>query len=219
MALALTAEIKELDERIAVLFTRADPDGILPSVPGIGPILGAQILGRLGDPNRFTSLAGVRAFSGLVPRLDSSGVNGQHTGLTKSGDACLREALFMAADHARRADPSLAAKYHRLMVTEGKHHNSALCHIATTLLTRIAACWRRGERYTLHDAHGRPVEARHARTIIAERYTIPAELRAARRTTHARPKPTTSGTGQRRKESQRAPSTGPFTTHATTPPA
>ncbi len=26
----------------------------------------------------------------------------------------------------------------------GKHHNSALCHIATTLLTRIVACWRTG---------------------------------------------------------------------------
>lgn len=214
LALALTQEIKELDERIAVLFARADPDGILQSVPGIGPILGAQILGRLGDPSRFTSLAGVRAFSGLVPRLDSSGINGHHNGLTKSGDACLREALFMAAEHARRSDPSLAAKYHRLMVTQGKHHNSALCHVATTLLTRIAAYWRRGEHYTLHDTNGRPVDATQAKAIIAERYTVSAELRTARRTTHARP-----GTGRRSKESQRAPSTGPSTHHATAQPA
>ena len=28
------------------------------------------------------------------------------------------------------------------MIDAGKHHNSALCHIATTLLTRIIACWR-----------------------------------------------------------------------------
>uniref|UniRef100_UPI003F497556 transposase n=1 Tax=Actinomadura sp. CA-154981 TaxID=3240037 RepID=UPI003F497556 len=182
-----------------MLFARADPGGILQSVPSVGPIRGAQILGRLGDPNRFTSLAGVRAFSGLVPRLDSSGINGRHNGLTKSGDACLREALFMAAEHARRSDPSLAAKYHRLMVTQGRHHNSALCHVATTLLTRIAACWRRGERYTLHDTNGRPVDATQARAIIAERYTVSAELRTARRTIHARP-----GTGRRSKESQRA---------------
>jgi hypothetical protein len=26
------------------------------------------------------------------------------------------------------------------MIDAGKHHNSALCHIATTLLTRIIAC-------------------------------------------------------------------------------
>ncbi|MFI6396376.1 transposase [Nonomuraea sp. NPDC050540] len=209
LALALTHEIKELDERIAVLFAHADPDGILPSVPGIGPILGAQILGRLGDPNRFTSLAAVRAFSGLVPRLDSSGVNGHHGGPTKAGDACLREALFMAAEHARRADPSLAAKYHRLMVTEGKHHNSALCHVATALLTRIAGCWRRGEHYILHDANGRPIDATQARAIIAERYAIPTEVRAARRTTHTRQRPLRSETDRRNKRSQRVPSTGP----------
>jgi hypothetical protein len=52
----------------------------------------------------------------------------------------LRQALFMAAGQARRLDPTLAAKYHRLMVTAGKHHNSALCHIATTLLNRSIAC-------------------------------------------------------------------------------
>jgi hypothetical protein len=27
-----------------------------------------------------------------------------------------------------RLDPTLAGKYHRLMVDNGKHHNSALCH-------------------------------------------------------------------------------------------
>lgn len=90
LALHLTGEIKELDERIAVLLAHADPAGILQSTPGVGPVLGAQILGRLGDPNRFASLAGIRSFSGLTPRLDASGVNGHHGGPTKSGDACLR---------------------------------------------------------------------------------------------------------------------------------
>ncbi|QXJ25754.1 IS110 family transposase [Actinomadura graeca] len=184
----------------------------------VNPILGAQILGRLGEPNRFTSLAGVRVFSGLVPRLDSSGLNQHHGGLTKSGDACLREALFLAAEHARRTDPSLAAKYHRPMATQGKHHTSALCHVATTLLTRIAACWRRGEHYTLRDATGQPVTREQARTIIAERYTFSAELRAARRTTH-RHQTTSSKTGRPNKESQHPPPTGPSTHHAKAPPA
>jgi hypothetical protein len=55
---------------------------------------------------------------------------------TNSGDAAPREALFLAAHHARRADPSLAARYYRLMVSQGKHHNSALCHSSAALLTR-----------------------------------------------------------------------------------
>ncbi len=181
LALHLTDEIKELKERIAALFAQADPQGIFVSAPGVGTILGAQLLGRLGDPNRFRSLAGVRSFSGLVPSLDASGIAGQHGGPTKRGDACLREAIFMAADHARRSDPTLAARYRRLMVIAGKHHNSAICHIATALLTRVVACWRRGERYVIRDLDGRLITAAEGREIVAERYPIPGELRQGRR--------------------------------------
>ena len=136
LALSLTVEIDELEQRIAVMLRALDPHGILRSAPGVGAISAAQILARLGDPNRFRSLAGVRSFSGLVPSLDASGQNGRHGGPTKSGDALLREALFMSADTARKIDPTLAQRYHRLMTVTGKHHNSALCHISSVLLTR-----------------------------------------------------------------------------------
>ena len=211
LALQLTEEIKDLDERTALLLRQADPHAILTSAPGVADITAAAILGRLGDPTRFTSLAGARAFTGLVPTLDASGLTGRHGAPTKRGDAVLRQALFMAAGQARRIDPTLAAKYHRLMVDAGKHHNSALCHIATTLLTRIIACWRAQQPYTLRDVDGTPVTPQQARAIIAERYTIPTDLRARRRTTAAR-------TGRRNKKSHSAPSTGPSTTHATTHP-
>jgi transposase len=213
LALHLTEEIKELDERIGVLLVKLDPDGIITSVPGVAQITGAQILGRLGDPNRFDSLAGVRAFSGLVPSLTASGVTGKHGGPTKAGDAVLREALFIAADHARRLDPTLAARYHRLMVQAGKHHNSAVCHIAAALLTRMVACWRRGERYVVRDLDGREVTLQQARRIIAERYTIPPELR---RQANSVTRPPQHRTSRRSKESPCAPSTGPSTLHATT---
>ena len=187
LALHLTEEVKELDERIGVLLARLDPKGIITSAPGVAQITGAQILGRLGDPDRFRSLAGVRAYSGLVPALNASGVTGKHGGPTKAGDALLREALFIAADHARRLDPTLAARYHRLMVTAGKHHNSALCHIATVLLTRIVACWRRGEPYVICDLDGHPITVAEGRRIIAERYTVPHDVRQARRSGNPMP--------------------------------
>lgn len=212
LALQLTEEIKDLDERTALLLAQADPKAILTSAPGVAHITAAAILGRLGDPARFASLAGVRAFTGLVPTLDASGLTGRHGPPTKRGDAVLRQALFMAAGQARRIDPTLAAKYQRLMVSAGKHHNSALCHIATALLNRIVACWRTGQPYALRDVDGTPVTKEQARAIIAERYTVPKDLRAQRRTTAA-------GTGRRSKKSQSAPSTGPSTTNATTHPA
>lgn len=205
LALALTAEIKELDERIAVLVRDRDPHGIITSAPGIGAVTGAVILGRLGDASRFQSLSAVRAFSGLVPSLDASGVSGRHGGPTKRGDHLLREALFISANQARRLDPTLAAKYHRLMVDNGKHHNSALCHIATTLLTRVVACWRAQIPYQIRDVDGHLVTTHQARAIINERYSVSTKIRQAR---------TTTGTGRRSKESHSAPSTGPSNTHA-----
>ena len=38
-----------------------------------------------------------------------------------------------------------------------RHHNSAICHIATLLLTRIAACRRAGQPYVLRDVDGREI--------------------------------------------------------------
>jgi transposase len=200
LALALCAEVRDLDTKIASLLRDLDPAGIMTSVPGVGAVNGAQILARLGDPARFQSLAGARSFSGLVPALDASGVNGRHGPPTKSGDASLREALFLAADHARRADPSLAARYYRLMVCEGKHHNSALCHIAPALLTRIIACWRAGTPYQVRDTDGTPLSAAQGRAIVAERYRVSDELRARRRTSHAK-----AGTSRRHQEPPGAP--------------
>ena len=78
---------------------------------------------------------------------------------------------------ARQTDPQLAAKYHRLIVERRLHHYSAICHLATTLLTRIAACWRRDERYVIRDIDGRRITAAEGRAIVKARYRIPPEIR------------------------------------------
>jgi transposase len=181
LALTLSEEIKALDRRIADLYEQVDPDGIVRSAPGVGTVGAPQIAGRLGDATRFANLAAIRCFAGLVPHQDSSGQAARAGGPTKAGDACLREALYMAADHARKIDPTLAARYHRLITEDGKHHNSAVCTIAAVLLTRIAACLRNGTPYQLRDTDGTVITEQQGREIIARRYTIPPAVRAARR--------------------------------------
>jgi transposase len=178
----LDAEIGRLDERIATLYTQADPKGLIRSAPGVGPVLAGGILGRLGDANRFANLAAVRSFSGMIPAVDQSGTNQTRPGITKQGDPGLRRDIWYAAELGRQLDPQLAAKYHRLIVERQLHHYSAVCHLATTLLTRIAACWRSGQPYTIRDVDGTPVTPAQARAIIAERYTIPTESRRRSRT-------------------------------------
>ncbi len=115
----------------------------------------AGILGRTGDLSRFANLSGVRAFTGLVPKVDQSGLGDNPKGPTKTGGPGLRQALYMAADHARKVDPTLAERYYRLVVDKGKPHNSALCSVAAVLMSRIAACWRNGTRYELGDTDGK----------------------------------------------------------------
>ena len=212
----LEIEIVALDDRTAHLYEERDPNGIIRSAPGIGPTLAAGILGRFGDLNRFHSLAGVRAFTGLVPNVNQSGIADVKQGITKKGDPGLRQNLYLAAEFARKIDPTLAARYHRLFVEQGKHHNSALCSIAGVLATRIAACWRNGQHYELRDVDGTPITEAEGKQICADRYQIDPQIRAKRSARNAEAKYRNSiqvkkKAGRERKESQSAPFPDPPT--------
>jgi transposase len=211
----LTEQIEDVDERIANLYEQADPDGVIASAPGVGPVTSAIIAGRIGNPHRFTSLAAIRAYSGLVPKVSQSGTSDLKLGLTKAGDPLLREALFMAADQARRIDPQLGAKYARLMSGD-RHHDSAICHIATNLLTRIASSWRTGQPYTIRDVDGREVTQAEGRAIVQERYKVDQKKRVAaagRRMKQRR----TQATDRESQRSQSAPTSRPATTTISSP--
>jgi transposase len=177
-ALFLTRQIKQIDQRVANLYADADPGGIVASAPGVGPVISAVIAGRIGDPHRFTSLAAIRAYTGLVPKVSQSGASTVESSITKAGDPLLREMLCTAADHARKVDPQIAAKYQRLMAGD-RHHDSAICHLATSLVTRIATCMRNGQPYTLRDVDGTPITEAQGRAIVKDRYAIDHKKRAA----------------------------------------
>lgn len=215
LALHLSTEIDLLDDRISVLYDQADPDGIIVSGPGLGLVSAAGILGRLGDPHRFDSLRAIRAFTGLVPTVSQSGDSEHHGPPTKAGDPGLRDTLFNAADRARKTDPTLAARYHDLIATKGKHHNAALCTLAAALATRLAACWRNGTRYVLRDTDGREITPEQGREICATRYKVTQADRAKTRSLRAAQR-IKQGTGRRNKESHSAPATNPSTRKTTT---
>src|SRR5690606_20389520 len=68
-------------------------------------------------------------------------------------------------------DPQIAAKYQRLMAGD-RHHDSAICHLATLLITRIGTCMRIGQPYQLRDVDGTPVTEAEGRAIVKERYRV-----------------------------------------------
>ena len=87
----------------------------------------------VGDARDFTNASTFRAYTGLIPREDSSGDAQRRGRISEAGPSLLRWALYLAADVARKHDPQLAALYQRLMVDRGRRHNQALCAVATNL--------------------------------------------------------------------------------------
>jgi transposase len=212
-ALFLTRQIKEIDERVANLYAEADPTGIVASAPGVGPTISAVIAGRIGDPHRFTSLAAIRAYTGLIPKVSQSGLSKTESSITKAGDPLLREMLWAAADHARKIDPQFAAKYQRLMAGD-RHHDSAICHLATMLVTRIATCMRTGQHYQLRDVDGTLVSESAGRIIVKERYQIDPQRRDHVR--HKLMRDRRKKAGQESQESPSAPTSQPADRKPTT---
>jgi hypothetical protein len=88
------------------------------------------------------------------------------------------------------------------MCQTGRHHTSALCTIATVLCTRIVACLRNDTPYQVRDVDGSPITPAQGRAIVAERYQIPPDVRAARRTISNTRPATAEGTSASSKESQ-----------------
>jgi transposase len=65
---AMSDAIAALKAELATLFDQHAQAPIITSFPGLGPVLGARIVGELGDdPHRFTDARGVRSFAGTGP--------------------------------------------------------------------------------------------------------------------------------------------------------
>jgi len=93
----------------------------------------------------------------------------------------LRLAFYQAGNAARRADPQLAALYHRLMTQRGHCHTQATVAVARKLVERTWTVLHRGQPYQLRDPDGQPITTRAAKALIAEQYTVPETVRARAR--------------------------------------
>jgi transposase len=60
--------IAALKAERATLFDQHSRASIITRFPGLGPVVGARVLGELGDdPHRFTDARGLRSFAGTAP--------------------------------------------------------------------------------------------------------------------------------------------------------
>ena len=143
----LEGQVDELDQEIAKLMAHL-PQQQITSVPGVGPVLGAAILGEIGDIARFGSIKSLVAYAGLDASIHESGqFSGSKMHISKRGSPHLRRALWLAANIARQCDPELSAFYQRKLA-EGKHYGTILGALCRKLLGRIYVVLKEQKVYT-----------------------------------------------------------------------
>jgi transposase len=160
---------------------RVDPTGLAASLPGLGPVGSSQLVATMGRPGRFPNASAFKAFTGLTPRASETGqTDRKHQPMTKAGPRGLRTQLVQSADTARKLDPQLAAVYYAQMTQRGATHRKALCVVAARLAERAWLTLARAEPYKICDLDGRPVTPEQANSLIAQRFTVSAEIRRRR---------------------------------------
>ena len=163
-------------------YQQVDPAGLARTLPGLADVGGPALAACMGDPARFRHGKQLRSFTGLTPKASETGeTDRKGQAMSKAGSSLLRATMVRAADTARKQDPQLAAIYYQQMTQRGKDHLGALCVVAAHLAERAWTVMRRGTPYVICDTDGRPITTQQAKAIIAERWTVPAEVRARRR--------------------------------------
>jgi transposase len=132
---------RDLDEAIRQSETWSRNEGLLRSVPGVGPVLARTLLAELPElgtlaPKRLSSLVGIAPFN-----RDSGTLRGK--GEVWGGRAPVRAALYMGTLVATRHNPVLKDFYGRLLGA-GKPKKVALVACMRKLLTILSAMMRDG---------------------------------------------------------------------------
>ena len=71
---AAAANVSELEHALGEAFHQHPDAAIITSFPGLGTVLGARILGEIGDDRtRFTDAKALKAFAGTAPVTRASG--------------------------------------------------------------------------------------------------------------------------------------------------
>jgi transposase len=128
----LDKQIDNLDQSIKSIMLELD--SIIVTIPGIGFLNGAMILGEIGNISRFSNPSKLLAFAGLDPTVNQSGkFKAKNTRMSKRGSKLLRYALINAAWNVSLNNKTFN-DYYLLKRSQGKGHYAALGHVAHKLV-------------------------------------------------------------------------------------
>jgi transposase len=129
LAVDLVGEVHRLDRRIAAVGEQIsaaveDSGTSLTRLFGVGDLVAAKILARVGQVDRFPTAAQFASYAGVAPIEVSSGDVVRHR-LSRAGDRQLNYARHIIAITQIRGDTDGRAYYQRKR-QEGKSHREAL---------------------------------------------------------------------------------------------
>ena len=148
---AANQSVHELELALADHFEQHPDAEILDSLPGLGLVLGARVLGEYGDdPTRWPDAASRRNYAGTAPITRASGrsriVLARHIRNKRLADAC-----YLWAFTALTKSPGARA-YYDTRRAAGDTHNAALRRLASKLLGQLHHCLTHRQPYDEHHA-------------------------------------------------------------------
>jgi transposase len=150
---SLNGRIAELESELETHFESHPDAEILTSLPGLGLVLGARVLGEFGDdPNRFSDARARRNYAGTSPITKASGksrvVLARFARNQRLFDAC-RQWAFCSLTQSRGA-----RAYYDRQRAKGKTHNQALRSLANRWVSILDGCLRHRQTYSESVAWG-----------------------------------------------------------------
>ena len=149
----VTTQISRLEAELAERFEQHPDAKIIRSLPGLGMILGARVLGEFGDdPNRYADAKSRKNYAGTSPITKASGksraVLARYARNRRLADAC-----YLWAFGALTTSPGARAFYDQRRAAKDTHHQ-ALRALANRLVGILHGCLRHGTPYDEHTAWG-----------------------------------------------------------------
>jgi len=104
-------------------------DSVILTIPGIGFLNGAMILGEIGNISRFSNPSKLLAYAGLDPTVNQSGkFNAKSIKMSKRGSKLLRYALINAARNVSLNNKTFN-DYFNLKRSQGNNHYKLTLHL------------------------------------------------------------------------------------------
>ncbi|GAA3812264.1 IS110 family RNA-guided transposase [Streptomyces chiangmaiensis] len=147
--LALDERIKQIDQKIRQTF-RAHPHAcIIESLPGMGPILGAEFIVAAGDLSAYPGSGHLASAAGLVPVPRDSGRRTGNLHRPKRYSRRLRRVFYLSAQTSIIRDGP-TRDYYLKKRREGCKHVQAVIALARRRVDVLWALLRDGRLFTLH---------------------------------------------------------------------